>query len=106
MQVHINPGTAAHVSKALSDFLQEELGKVEKRFGDSVTRLEAYYADVNGPKGGADNKQCRLEARPKGMDPLTAEARSESAYDATKEAVDRLEKVLDKHFGRQEAARH
>lgn len=105
MQIQINSGPDITVSEALADHLRKRLGTIEERFGDRLTRIEAYFADVNGPKGGEENKQCKLEARPRGLDPVAAEGLDESAYDAVNTAVERLEKVLDKRFGKLEDRR-
>ncbi|WP_290635791.1 HPF/RaiA family ribosome-associated protein [Aquisalimonas sp.] len=101
MHLQINPAQGVTVSEALEAHLRQRLETIERRFGDRLTRIEAYFTDVNGPKGGI-NKQCKLEARPRGLDPVAAEHLSENAYDAASGAADRLEKVLDKRFGKLE----
>jgi len=99
MHLQINPAQGVTVSEALEQHLRHRLGTVERRFGDQLTRIEAFFTDVNGPKGGV-NKQCKLEARPRGLDPVAAEHMAENPYDAATGAADRLEKVLDKRFGK------
>lgn len=102
MHLQINSGSGVTVSEALEAHLRDQLETIDRRFGEQITRIEAFFADVNGPKGGVD-KQCRLEARPRGLDAVAAEHSAESAYDAASGAASRLEKVLDKRFGRLEA---
>jgi hypothetical protein len=46
------------------------------------------------------NKQCKLEARPRGGDPLMAEFLHEDAYDSVTGATKRLEAVLGSYFGK------
>ena len=101
MHLQVNPGNGVTVSDALEQHLRNELERLDRRFGERITRIEAHFADVNGPKGGV-NKQCKLEARPRGLDPLAAEHMSDDIYDAVAGAAQRLEKVLDKRFGQLE----
>ena len=102
MHLQINPAQGVTVSEALEAHLKERLERLEKRHGDQLSRIEAFFADINGDKGGVD-KQCKLEARPRGLDPVAAEHVAENAYDAASGAAERLEKVLDKRFGKLEA---
>lgn len=104
MQIQINPGAGVPVSEAFEQHIMDRLGRLDRRFGERLTRIEVHMVDVNGPKGG-ENKQVRVEARPKGMDPVIASATAESAYDAVSGAVDKLEKVLASRFGKKDSRR-
>ena len=104
MQIQINPGQGVAVSEALDSHISERLERLGRRFGDRLTRIEVHLVDVNGPKGGV-NKQVKMEARPRGLEPLLAEAMAESAYDAVSGAAARLEKVIASRFGKQENRR-
>ena len=99
MHVQINPGADMEISEAFKEHIHKSLGKVEKRFGDRITRIEAFFKDVNGPKGGID-KQCVFEARLRNLDPEAATGLEADAYDAVKVAAERLEKVLERRIGR------
>lgn len=99
MQIQLNPAQGVELSAALDTHISERLERINRRFGDRLTRIEVHLADVNGPKGGV-NKQARLEARPRGLDPVVADALAESAYDAVNGAAERLESVLESRFGK------
>ncbi|MCK5771059.1 HPF/RaiA family ribosome-associated protein [Algiphilus sp.] len=99
MHVQINPAEGIEVSEALAQHIHDSLERVEKRFGDRITRVEIHLKDINGPKGGPD-KHCLVEARPRGLDPAVAESTSEDAYDGVRQAAHKLEKVLDKRIGK------
>lgn len=101
MHIQLNPARGVSISPALEEYINTQLGSVVRRFGERLTRIEVYLTDVNGPKGGLD-KQCKLEARPRGGDPLLArrELVHEDAYDAVSGAAKRLESVLSNHFGK------
>ncbi|MBK1735786.1 ribose ABC transporter permease [Halorhodospira abdelmalekii] len=99
MQIQINPGSGVHISEALERSILESLGAIDRRFGEQLTRIEVHFQDTNGPKGGV-NKHCRIEARPRGLDPVLAENTAEDAYDAARGAARKLERVLDGRLGK------
>jgi hypothetical protein len=76
------------------------------RFADRLTRVEVFIKDTNADKGGVD-KHCVIEARPRGLDPLTADAKAEGIAEALSAAIHKLQRVLDTRFGKlDDAHRH
>lgn len=98
MQVIINPADHVHLSEAFTDHIHRSLEKVDRRFGDWLTRTEAFIKDVNGPKGGID-KHCRLEARPRGTEPVVIDHQDEDAYTCVTRAAEKLGKALERRRG-------
>lgn len=84
-----------HISDALKQHVESELDKVEKRWGDRLTRIRVFIKDVNSSSKGGVDKHCLLEARPAGTHPLSAENTADDAYDAVKGAAEKLERVLE-----------
>lgn len=101
MHIQINPGPGISLSEALESHIHDKLKVVGKRFGDRITRVEVYLKDTTGPKGGVD-KHCAMEARPEGLDPVSAEATADDMYPAVKETADKLARVLEHRFGKLE----
>lgn len=99
MLIQLNSAQGVSISPALEEHISKQLQSVDRRFGERLTRIEVYLTDVNGPKGGL-NKRCKLEARPRGGDPVIAELLHEDAYDAVSGAAKRLESVLSNYFGK------
>lgn len=102
MQIMINPADHVEISDSFAGHIRRSLEKVDSRFGDWLTRVEVFVKDVNGPKGGVD-KHCRMEARPRGVDPVTIEHQDEDAYACASRAADKLEKVLERRRGQMNA---
>lgn len=98
MQVIINPADDVKLSDKLSKHIHSSLEKVDRRFGDWLTRTEAFIKDVNGPKGGVD-KHCRLEARPRGTEPVVVDHQDEDLYTCVSRAAEKLEKALERRRG-------
>lgn len=101
MQIETNPGEGIQLSDALRAHIEEKLDRVERRFGDRITRLEVYLKDVNARKGGVD-KVCTLEAHPAGLQPVAVEASSEDVYLAITEGAKKLEKAVEHRVARAE----
>ena len=100
MQIQIN---APHI--APDDFAEAAERSVRDALAthaERLTRVEVHVRDLNAQKGGVD-KRCLIEARPRGLDPVTAEHESEKAHDALRGALDKLGRVLEHRFGRLDA---
>lgn len=97
MQIHVH---SPHV-KTNAERVEAEVARLLERFADRITRVEVFLRDVNGQKGGKD-KQCTLEARPRGLDPVAAEHMAELPMDAVIGAAGKLERLLSTRFGRLE----
>ena len=85
--------------KADEEHIRSEILRVVERFAARLTRVDAYVRDVNGAKGGVDMR-CVLEARPRGLDPVSAEHEAETPQDAVAAAAGKLERILETRFGR------
>lgn len=93
MEIDINAADGIERSEALDEHIHAKLGRLEKRFGDRITRVEVFLKDVNGQKGGFD-KSCTMEARPAGMDPIAVEATDTDTYLSVRDASSKLEKAV------------
>ncbi|MBA3917700.1 MAG: ribosomal subunit Interface protein [Gemmatimonas sp.] len=81
--------------------VEDDLREALARFGTYVTRVEVHLHDVNADKSGAADKQCVLEARLSGRDPVAvthAADRLETAWVGARDKLVRLlTRVVDKH---------
>lgn len=71
------------------------------RFADYLNGVEVYIADVNGPKGGDDDIQCTIEARPAGRPPIAVTSNAPSVVQAVDAASEKLERSLESLVGKQ-----
>lgn len=100
MQVQVS--TDSHIqggvdlSRAVESTVQSALGRFEPR----LTRVEVHLSDENADKFHEHDKRCLMEARPAGMQPLTATHFARSVDEAVSGAAGKLARVLDSTFGR------
>ena len=100
--MHVEVSTDNHVDGREELFAQvratveDTLG----RFAERLTRVEVHVGDENSHKGGAADKRCAMEARPAGHQPLAVTHTAATIDEAIDGAADKLEKVLDRTFGK------
>lgn len=96
MQIQINTDNHIDGHEALQSRVE---GMIEQYLGhhfDGLTRIEAYLSDANTiAKSGEKDKQCALEARPRGSDPIGASHQDEGMEGAIRGACQKLRKQLD-----------
>ena len=103
MQIQIN-APQIDVPDPFQAYMLETLGDSLSPFESKLTRIEVHLRDTNGQKGGTD-KRCLIEARPRGMDPWTAEHEAVNLKEAFQGALGKLGRVLEHKFGRMTSKR-
>lgn len=93
VQVH----TDNHITgrEALVGKVEAEVEATLSRFQDRLTRIEVYLGDENGPKHGAADKKCLMEARLAGHSPVTASHHASSLDEAIQGASEKLERAIE-----------
>lgn len=102
MPMHVEIRTDNHIrgSDQLFEGIRDGVQSALKRHAEQLTRVEVHLADVNGPKGAADDKRCLMEARPRGLQPIVASHQAANLDDAIDGAADKLARALDAALGR------
>ncbi len=107
MQVLLNSDNNIRGDLRLTQIVEDEVDRVLGRFADRLTRVEVHVNDVNSSdKNGMDDKRCQMEARVRGMQPLSVSHHAASLMEAISGAAQKLEKSLDRQLGRQEARKN
>ncbi len=101
MQIQVNFANIP-ASDALDDHVRDRVTHDLKKFGERLTRVEAHLHDENEKKHGPADKRCTLEARPRGLDPIAVEDRSDDFFKAVTGAARKLEHALESRFGKLE----
>jgi ribosome-associated translation inhibitor RaiA len=84
------------VTTGFSDTIEQTL----ERFKERITRIEVHLGDENGDKFGTKDKRCMLEARVKGLDPVTVTHKAENLDMAVTGAAEKLKRSLESTFGK------
>ena len=93
MQIQVNFGGDQPHSDALEHEAIVRAQDAMARFGERVTRVEVHLKDANASKGGRD-KQCTMEARLAGLDPIAVHQEGFEAAVAIKQAAEKLQRAV------------
>ncbi len=100
MIVQINTGNTVDGSAAMTEGLEALTRERLARFEDKLTRVEIHVTDENGVRGGGDDKQCVIEARPTGLGPVKVADNAGSIHQATVGALGKMVSALDRTYGK------
>jgi ribosome-associated translation inhibitor RaiA len=94
MQVQVHADSSVQSNAILAQAVEEVVENAVRRWTPRITRVEVHLSDINGQKGGADDKRCLLEARLGGLPPIAVTHLAGTLHDAVEGAAEKLKKVL------------
>lgn len=103
MQIQLNSDNRITGSQELLARVQANLEEELKHVASVITRVEVHLNDVNGAKGGEDDKRCMLEARLSGLQPMAVESRAPTIDQAVSAATGQLHRAIKTSLGKAEA---
>ena len=107
MQINIQTDSTIANNAGLNEHVQSVLESALSRFRDTITRIEVHLSDTNGPKGGADDIRCVMEARIAGYQPIAVTEQNASVHQSVSGATDKLKRAIDSALGHlQDSKRH
>lgn len=106
MQFQFNSDSSVMGTENVAERIEAAVRQKLVRFEDRLTRLEVHVSDENARKGGADDKSCMIEARPRGGKPIGVTAHAAKVDDAARKAANTLAQRLERHFGKGEKHKH
>lgn len=104
MQIQLNSGNRITGSPELLQRVQADLEHELKHVASAITRVEVHLNDVNGAKGGEDDKRCMLEARIKGAQPIAVESRAGTIDQAISAAAGQLNRAIKNQLDKNDTA--
>jgi ribosome-associated translation inhibitor RaiA len=106
MQVQFNSDSSVMGTENVAERIENQVRQKLARFEERLSRLEIHVRDENGPKGGADDKACTIEARPRSGKPIGVTAHAADVDSAARQAASTLAQRLERHFGKAERHKH
>ncbi|MCF8160584.1 MAG: HPF/RaiA family ribosome-associated protein [Polaromonas sp.] len=101
MQVQIHTDHHIEGTEAMGKWVGSAVQDALARFSGQISRVEVHLSDENGgKKTNPENKQCRLEARLEGHQPLAVKHTATNLNQAIDGAVDKLVRLIDNTLGR------
>lgn len=100
MKLQFNTDKNIQGTETLEAIVSEKINHGLKHFADKITRIEVHLSDQNADKTGPEDKQCKIEARIEGMQPIMVVGTNDSKERAVDEAVDKMKATLSTVFGK------
>ena len=100
MQIQVHSDNHIEGSARLVEWVSASVTSKLERFDEELTRIVVHLHDDNGAKAGAHDKRCQIEARPKGLQPLSVTHKAESLEFALDGALEKLGHALDHQMGK------
>jgi ribosome-associated translation inhibitor RaiA len=100
MQIQVNTDDNVAGREELARRVETEVLSALRRFSGHITRVEVHLSDENAEKGGANDKRCLMEARPKGLKPLAVSHQGATLEEAFTGAAKKLQAALESMLGR------
>lgn len=105
MNIEIRTDKNIHNSERLIDYVRAELNAEFQRHTEKITHFSVHLSDENAHKGGADDIQCMIEARPAGLKPVVVNHKGHNIDTAIHGAIDRLKRSLEHVFEKKDNPR-
>ena len=106
MQIQFNSDSSVMGTADVAERIETQVRDRLARFEDRLTRLEIHVSDENARKGGADDKACTIEARPRGGRAIGVTEHAGDVDSAARKAAATLAQRLDRHFGKVQRHSH
>jgi len=106
MQVQFNSDSSVMGTENVAERIEASVREKLARFEERLTRVEIHVRDENARKGGADDKACTIEARPRGGRAIGVTGRADKVDDAARRAASTLAQRLERHFGKESRHGH
>ena len=100
MQIQVYSDNRIENSTKLVEWTNSAVAKKLQRFDENLTRVTVHINDENGVKAGADDKRCQIEARARGLQPISVTHKSESVRLSVDGALDKLHAALTSQLGK------
>ncbi|QDU27789.1 hypothetical protein ETAA8_28800 [Anatilimnocola aggregata] len=107
MLIQVNTDNHIEGKTSLQDWVRNEVDSSLGRFQPQLTRVEVFLSDVNSHKKSEVDKQCTVEARWSGLDPIAVTKNSPTVEEALAAALDSMIITLDSRIEKlRDAKRH
>jgi ribosome-associated translation inhibitor RaiA len=100
MQIQINSDHHIVASPELASRIQSLVRDTLDRYSDRITRVEVHLNDLNGEKGGDNDKRCLMEARLAGLGPIDVNHEAENIELAIDGAIEKLGRAIEHKLGK------
>mgnify|MGYP001576361790 CR=1 FL=1 len=100
MKIQINTGRNIRGREEMIRQTEAVVESILGHLAEHITRVEVHLSDENSKKGGGRDKRCLMEARLRGLQPISVSNEAGTIEQALSGAVDKLKNSLHHTLGR------
>lgn len=100
MQIQVYSDNRIENSSKMVEWAQSAATSKLQRFDEELTRVTLHITDENGEKAGAQDKRCQIEARARGLQPISVTHKADAVRLAVEGALDKLHAALSSQLGK------
>lgn len=100
MQIDVRIDGNIDGTEGLSEHVKAIVENALSRFSDRVTFVEVRLSDVDGKKGGPNDKHCMMEVRLEGCQPTAVTDQASTFEKAIKGSAGKLKRSIESKLGR------
>lgn len=100
MKIQVNTDSSIEASEGLASHVSGLVEHGLRKHASRLTRAEVHLTDVNAGKPGPEDKQCTIEVRPEGHQPMAATDNADNLDGAIRGAADKVSRILDSALGK------
>ena len=100
MFIQINTDNQVESDAERDAAIEEQIRQRLARFEGRITDIEIHVSDINGPRGGASDLRCTLEARVNGVPPVAVADHGSTVDRAILGAAKKAARALDHQLGK------
>ena len=105
MQIQVNTDNFIHGDERVIEVAEMAVTHDLGHFEDKLTRVEVHLKDQNADKHGPQHIRCTMEARPRGLSPMSAHHDAADIQAALKGAAHKLRQRLNADFAKRDPHR-
>lgn len=98
MQIIIRAAKELQLKSRHHDFFRDVISGLLKPIGDKITQVIVFLQDVNGSKLNGPDKQCVLECRVAGMEPIAIRTRANRLEQAVQQSAKRARRRIAERY--------
>ncbi len=102
MQIIVNTDSSVTGSEELQQRVEQGVQKHLRHLADRLSRVEAHFTDENKSKHGPNDKQCTLELRVQGLQPVAVKNNGDTIDQAMNGALEKAKTTLERLVKKQQ----
>jgi ribosome-associated translation inhibitor RaiA len=101
MQVQVHTDNHIEGKEGLANWATDSIKATLARFKEQITKVEVHFSDgSSGKKSAPEEKQCTLEVRLEGHQPLVVKHHAANLNQALDGASEKMTRLIDNTLGR------